>query len=290
MAIIVDQNSRIIIQGITGASGSAMAERMCKYYSNMLGGVSPGKGGQTVAGRPVFDFVHEAVDALRADTSAIVVPAPFAKEALMEAVDAGIKTVWVYSDRMPLHETIEMIYYAKQNGVRLIGPNAAGVVSPGRASISDLNEESLPLIPGKIGLAAKSGSLNVEAVSLLHEAGYGFSSVVSMGGEPFSGTTFTDVLQLFKEDEETDAVIMLGEIGGSDEVDCIPIIQQLGKPLMAYISGHTAPQKKTMGHAGAIASSTSETAEGKSKALRGAGIPVADYIEEIPDFIRKILP
>lgn len=288
MAIIINQDSRLIIQGITGRIGRTFAERMVRYYSNLVGGVTPGKGGQEVEGKPVFDFVHEAVQAVQANASIVVVAAPFVKGAVMEAIDAGIKTIWVYTDKVPVHEALEMVQYARLNGVRLVGPNSAGLVSPGKASAAELSEDQLPLVPGNIGLVSKSGSLSYEVVNMVYEAGFGFSTVICVGGDPVLGTSCRDAIELFGEDGETDAVVLLGEIGGSDEVDCIPAIQKLGRPVVAYVNGHTAPPKTKMGHAGAIVGGSEESAAAKSKLLREAGVYVADYIEQIPSILRTL--
>lgn len=289
MAIIVDKNSRIIIQGITGTTGRTFAERMSRYYDTLVGGVTPGKKGETVFGKPVFNFVDEAVRETGANTSLVVVPAPFVKDAAMEAIDAGIKTIWIYTDKVPVHDAMEIIQYAKLKGVRLIGPNSAGVVSPGKASAAEHNEEQLPLREGHIGLLSKSGSLSYEVINLLYENGFGFSSVICIGGDPVLGTSCRDVLELFAADPETEAVVMIGEIGGTDETDCADIMQAMGKPVVAYISGHIAPEKKKMGHAGAIIGGASESAKGKSAILRQAGITVAESIEEIPQLLSKLL-
>lgn len=288
MAIIVNRSSRVIIQGITGKIGRTFAERMAKYYDNFVGGVTPGKGGEEVSGRPVFNFVHEAVHATDANTSVVAVAAPFVKEAVLEAIDAGIKTIWVYTDKVPVHDTMELVHYARLNNVRLVGPNSAGVVSPGKASAAELNEEQLPLVGGNVGLISKSGSLSYEVINMVYEAGFGFSTVICIGGDPVLGTTCEDVLRMFKDDDETKAVVMIGEIGGTDEIDCIEVIKKLNKPIIAYISGHTAPEKKKMGHAGAIVGGNNESAAAKSALLSEAGVITVDCIEKIPDALKKL--
>lgn len=288
MAIIVNEFSRVIIQGITGRIGRTFAERMAKYYDNFVGGVTPGKGGQIVSGKPVFNNVEEAVLKLNANTSVVVVAAPFVKSAVIEALDAGIKTIWVYTDKVPIHETMIMVQYAKLKGATLVGPNSAGVVSPGKASAAELNEEQLPLIPGSVGLVSKSGSLSYEVINIISEAGFGFSTVICIGGDPVLGTTSGDVLEAFKNDDETKAVVLIGEVGGTDEIDNIDIIKQMNKPVVAYISGHTAPPKKKMGHAGAIVSGNSDTAAAKTSVLQDAGVITAMCIEEIPEALRKL--
>lgn len=288
MAIIVDKSSRVIIQGITGRIGRSFARRMAGHYDNFVGGVTPGKGGQEVEGKPVFNFVSEAVEKIGANTSVVVVAAPFVKEAVMEAVDAGIKTVWVYTDKVPVHDAVEMVQYAKLGGVRLVGPNSAGVVSPGKASAAELNEEHIPLHEGRVGLLSKSGSLSYEVINMINDAGMGISTAICIGGDPVLGTTCRDVLEMFRDDDETEAVVMVGEIGGTDETDCIDIIKELNKPMVAYISGHTAPDKKKMGHAGAIIGGSGESAAAKSQALAAAGVTIAYSIEQIPEALKKL--
>jgi succinyl-CoA synthetase alpha subunit len=289
MAILIDESSRVIIQGITGRVGTVFAERMAKYYSNFVGGVTPGKGGQTIAGKPVFNYVEEAVKELNANTSVIVVAAPFVKGAVIEALDAGIKTLWIYTDKVPVHETMIMVQYAKLKGATMVGPNSAGLVSPGKASAGELSEEQLPLFPGNIGLLSKSGSLSYEVINLINEAGFGFSTAICIGGDPILGTTCRDVLSAFKDDEETKAVVMIGEVGGTEEIDTIDVIKKMNKPIIAYISGHTAPAKKKMGHAGAIVSGNSDTAAAKTAVLKKAGVITADCIEEIPKALKNLV-
>ncbi len=288
MAIIVDNSSKIIIQGITGTTGKTFAERMSKYYKTLVGGVTPGKGGEEIFGIPVFNFVHEAVEKTGANTSIVAVPARFVKDAAMEAIDAGIKTIWVYTDKVPVHDAMEMVQYAALKRVRLVGPNSAGVVSPGKASAAEHNENQLPLKEGNIGVLSKSGSLSYEVINMIYEGGFGFSTIICIGGDPVLGTSCRDVLKMFKNDEETKAVVMIGEIGGTDETDCIDIIEEMNKPIVAYISGHIAPEKKKMGHAGAIIGGTEESAKGKSEILRKAGVKVVDSIEEIPSALELL--
>ena len=289
MAIIIDEHSKIIIQGITGKRGRTFAERMAKFYPNFLGGVTPGKAGQEVAGKPVFDFVRDAVDDLGANTSIVAVAASFVKNAVFEALDAGIKTIWVYTDKVPVHDTMEMVQYAKLKGATLIGPNSAGLVSPGKANAGELNEEQLPLNQGFVGLVSKSGSLCYEAIQLIHEKGLGFSTVVCIGGDPILGTSIQDILKKFNEDNDTKAVVIIGEVGGTDEIDSLDVIKDMDKPVIAYICGHTAPEKKKMGHAGAIVSRQSDTAAAKTAVLREAGVTAVSNIEDISEKLEKIL-
>ncbi|WP_130863544.1 succinate--CoA ligase subunit alpha [Bacilliculturomica massiliensis] len=288
MAIYIDKSSRVIIQGITGRIGRIFAERMAQHYPNFVGGVTPGKGGQEVFGKPVYDDVETAVSALNANTSVIVVAAPFMKGAVFEAIDAGIKTIWCYTDRVPVHETLEMVQYAKLSGVTLIGPNSAGIVSPGKASAGELNENYLPLKEGSVGLLSKSGSLSYEVINLIADAGFGFSTIICIGGDPVLGTSCCEAMAAFKNDPETKAVVMLGEVGGTDEIDAIEIIREMDKPVVAYIAGHCAPAKKKMGHAGAIVNGTADTADAKTAALRAAGVHAVNAIDEIPQELNKL--
>ena len=287
MAIIINGDSRVIIQGITGRVGQNFAERMARHYSNFVGGVTPGKGGQEVFGKPVFNTVSEAIEKTGANTSVVVVGARSVEDSILEAIDAGIKTIWIYTDGVPVHDTMEFVQYAKLKGARIIGPNSAGIVSPGLASAAELNEDILPLNKGNIGLVSKSGSLSYETINMIADAGYGFTTVICVGGDPVLGTTMQDVVRLFEEDPETKAIVMVGEVGGSDEVDSIEEIKGSAKPVFAYIAGHCAPAKKKMGHAGAIVSSASDTADGKSKALEAAGVNVAYSIEDIPKLMKE---
>lgn len=288
MAIFIDRSSRVIMQGITGRIGKVFAERMARYYDNFVGGVTPGKAGQEVFGKPVFNTVNQAVAALGANTSIVVVAAPYVKEAVMEAIDAGIRTIWAYTDRVPVHETLEMVQYAKLNGVTLIGPNSAGIVSPGKASASELNENQLPLKEGPVGVLSKSGSLSYEAIDLIYEAGFGFSTIICIGGDPVLGTTLREAMEAFKNDPETRAVVMLGEIGGTDETDCIDIIKTMDKPVISYVCGHSAPARKKMGHAGAIVDGSNDTADIKTKMLAEAGVKTVNCIEDIPCVLKTI--
>ena len=288
MAIIVDENSRVIIQGITGKTGRVFADRMTSYYTNLCGGVTPGKDGQTVNGKPVFTFVGDARKELNADVSLVVVGETRVKDAVLEALDAGIKTIWIYTDKVPVHETMLMVQYAKAKGARIIGPNSAGIMSPGKATASELNEKYLPLVEGNIGVVSKSGSLSYEVINLIYEVGYGFSTIACIGGDPIIGSTCDDILKEFKEDEETKAVVLLGEVGGTAEIDCIETIKSMKKPVIAYIAGHTAPPQKKMGHAGAIISGSSDTADAKTKLLKEAGVLTADCIDEIPRLLKNI--
>lgn len=289
MAIIMDENSRTVIQGITGQVGTSFAARMVKRYPNLVGGVSPGKGGQQVCGLPVFDSVSEAVEKTSANTSLIVVPAPFVKDAVLEAADTGVSVIWIYTDNVPIHEVMVFVQYCKLKGITLVGPNSAGVVSPGKASASELNEDQLPLVPGPVGIVSKSGSLTYEVIDGLGEVGLGESTILCLGGDPVLGTSYLDALRMFEKDSQTRLVVLLGEIGGTAEVDAAAYISSLSKPVVAYICGHIAPPGKKMGHAGAIVSRNLDTAGAKSRALREAGAIVADLVTDIPALVLENL-
>jgi succinyl-CoA synthetase alpha subunit len=288
MAILLDHSARVIIQGITGRIGKVFSARMARHYATFCGGVRPGGGG-TIDGKPIFPSVAEAVDKVGANTSVVVVPGPGVKAAALEAIEAGIKLIWIYTDGVPVHDAMFFINYAILKGVRIIGPNAAGIVSPGKASASELNEDQLGLKPGSIGIISKSGSLCYEVVDMLRRDDYGFSTVVCIGGDVVCGTTFSDLLPLFAEDAETEAVIMLGEIGGSAEVDGARLIPSLGKPLIGYVAGWHAPRGKKMGHAAAIISREEDTAAAKSALMERHGAHVAASLEEIGALVRTLV-
>lgn len=290
MAILVDESSRIIIQGITGHTGAGFAERMVRYNTPLVGGVTPGKGGRRVSGVPVFETVTEAVRATAADASLITVPPPAVREALLEAVLAGIRLVWVYTEHIPVHDTAVMIALARQYDVRLIGPNSAGLASPGKANMSDLNDEYLQA--GDVGIVSKSGTLATEVIDGLRYHGLGVSTVVCLGGDPLLGTNHAEILRLFAADAKTRAVVLVGEIGGRDEVEAARVWRDLGvqeKPLIAYVAGAAAPPGKRMGHAGAIVSRTGETAAEKIWCLRDSGARIAPFVTDIPSMTAQAL-
>jgi succinyl-CoA synthetase alpha subunit len=289
VAVLVDQRSRILIQGITGNIGANFATETARLYpAVMVAGVTPGRGGQSVAGVPVYDSVAEAVARHGADTSLVCVPAPAVKDSVVEAIDAGIRTISVYTEGVPLHEAVQLVAYARAQGVHLLGPNAAGVLSPGKAGIGEITEGYFPTRPGALGVVAKSGSVVYESVALTAEVA-GQSTLVCLGGDPILGTTFLDVLQLFEADPETRAVVLIGEIGGPDEFAAADFVRTMRTPVVAYVCGHAAPPGKKMGHAGAIVSGSRDTAAAKSEALRAAGARVARTLPEIPDLLRDAL-
>jgi succinyl-CoA synthetase alpha subunit len=289
VAILVDQCSRIVILGITGNIGTNFATETKRLYPEVfVAGVTPGRGGRAVAGVPVYDSVAEAVERHGADTSLICVPAPAVPDSVIEAIDAGIRTLAVYTEGVPLHQAARLVAYARACGARLLGPNAAGVLSPGKAGMGEITEGYFPTRPGRLGIVAKSGSIVYETVALTSEI-EGQSTMVCLGGDPILGTTFRDVLELFEADPETRAVALIGEIGGPDEVAAAEFIRTMRTPVVAYVSGHAAPPGKKMGHAGAIVTAGRDTAGAKSEALRAAGARVASTLPDLPALLPEAL-
>lgn len=269
MAIIVNEYSKIIIQGITGNIGKYFAKRMIDYNTPIVGGVTPGKGGERVYHLPVFDTVEEAVRKTGADCSFISVRPIFVKQAVLEAIDAGINVIVIYSEGVPVHDSLEMVHYAQLNNVMMLGPNSAGIVSPGKANLSDIHDSILE--PGNIGIVSRSGTLTYEVVEMLKQQKLGTSTIVCLGGDPVVGLQHSEVLKMFDNDPETDAIVYVGEIGGNDEVHSAEVVKQLSKPVYSFIAGLHAPEGKRMGHAGAIISNESETAKAKQELLSKAG-------------------
>lgn len=284
MTILLDHRTRIIVQGITGATGRSIAERMAAGGGRLVGGVTPGRAGQTVAGTPVFESCHEAVKQTGANASFIAVPAARSLDACLEALDAGIRIATLYTENVPLADALVLSRYAASLGATILGPNAAGCVVPGIANLSDLNEAYLK--PGSIGVVTKSGAISYEVIALLQAAGYGVSTAVCLGGDPVLATNFADILAAFRDDRDTRAVVMVGEIGGRTETASSDTAR-LGKPLVAHILGRAAPPGKRMGHAGAMLSSQEESAAFKCAALRDAGALIAESLFDIPRLIRE---
>ena len=273
MAIFVDNDTRLVVQGLTGSEGRFHGLRNRGYGTNLVAGVTPGKGGQDVEGVPVLDTVAEAVRDFGANTSMIFVPAPFAGDAIYEAVDAGVHTVVVITEGVPAHEMLRIHAYLQSNDVRLVGPNCPGALSPGKANVGIIPAEIFA--PGEIGLVSRSGTLTYQIGHELTQMGLGNSTIVGIGGDPIVGSSFIDVLTLFEADPETKYVVMVGEIGGDEEEKAADFIEgEMTKPVVAYIAGFTAPPGKTMGHAGAIISGSSGTAAAKKRALEERGIRV----------------
>jgi succinyl-CoA synthetase alpha subunit len=288
MSILVDQQTRVVVQGITGRDGAFHAGQMKEYGTRVVAGVTPGKGGQEVHGIPVYNTVAEAVRKAGANTSIIYVPGAFAPDAIYEAADAGCGLIVCITEGIPTREMITVMQYLSAGQSRLLGPNSPGLISPGRSKVGILPGNIFQ--PGPVGVVSRSGTLTYEMAFQLSEAGLGQSTVVGLGGDPIIGTRFVDVLELFEADPETRAVVLIGEIGGTDEEDAADYIsQQMTKPVAAFIAGRTAPPGKRMGHAGAIISGGSGTAEDKIAALEGAGIPVAPRPVDIVGLIRDRL-
>jgi succinyl-CoA synthetase alpha subunit len=288
MSILMDENTRVIVQGITGREGLYHTRNMKAAGTNIVGGVTPGKGEQTVEGVPVFDTVSQAKAATDANASCIFVPPAGAADAIMEAASAGIELIVCITEGIPVIDMTRAMLFVREHGARLVGPNCPGICTPGYGKIGIIPYQIFT--PGSVGFISRSGTLTYEVVSLLTEAGIGQSSCIGIGGDPIIGSTFADYLKLFEQDPGTKAIVMCGEIGGSDEEDAAEFIKtRMTKPVVAFISGRTAPPGKRMGHAGAIISGNTGTAQGKVAALQAAKVPVADTIFDIPDLVKKVL-
>jgi succinyl-CoA synthetase alpha subunit len=273
MSILVDTDTRLVVSGLTGREGSFHGLRNRAYGTEVVAGVTPGKGGQDVEGIPVYDRIPEAVSERGANTSMIFVPARFAAAAITEAIDAGVQTVIVITEGIPVYDMLDVYWKAREAGVRLIGPNCPGVLSPGKSNVGIIPAQFFD--PGSIGVVSKSGTLTYQIGNELKQAGTGNSSIVGIGGDPIIGSDFIDVLALYEEDDGTELIVMVGEIGGDAEERAADFIaEQVSKPVVAYIAGFTAPPGKQMGHAGAIISGSSGTAEAKKEALEGRGVRV----------------
>ncbi len=287
MSILFDKTSRVIVQGITGREGAYHTKGMLAAGTNLVGGVTPGKGGQEAEGLPIFDTVAEARAKTGANVSCVFVPPLGAADAIMEAANAGIELVVAITEGIPVLDMTRVAAYLKEHPTRLIGPNCPGLATPGAGKVGIMPYQIMT--EGRVGFVSRSGTLTYEVVALLTEAGLGQSSVIGIGGDPIIGTTFTHILRDFEADPETDAVVMCGEIGGSDEEDAAAVAKTMSKPVIAFVSGRTAPPGKRMGHAGAIISGKTGTAQGKVEALQAAGVPVAETIFDIPELTRKAL-
>jgi succinyl-CoA synthetase alpha subunit len=286
MSIYLDKNSKVIVQGITGREGLFHTQRMLAYGTQIVGGVTPGKGGTRIeSGQPVFNTVKDAVEATGATHSIIFVPPPFAADALYEAYDAGIGLAVCITEGIPAHDMLKVV--ATTPGMRIIGPNCPGLVSPGRALVGIMPGHVFS--PGNVGMISRSGTLTYEIVDGLTKAGLGQSTCVGIGGDPIIGTTFVDCLKAFANDTETEAIVLCGEIGGSDEEDAASFIREHlpNKPVIAFIGGRSAPKGKRLGHAGAIISGEFGTPESKLKAFAAAGVPVADRPSQIPELVKE---
>jgi succinyl-CoA synthetase alpha subunit len=280
MAVIVDESTRLVVQGITGREGSFHATRNLRYGTNVVAGVTPGKGGAEVAGIPVFDSVREAIGATRPNTAMVFVPARFAADAIYEAVDAGLQTIICITEGIPAHDMLRIYNYVRPRGVTLVGPNCPGVLSPGKANVGIIPAEIFR--EGPVGLVSRSGTLTYQIGHELSHLGIGQSTIVGIGGDPVVGSSFVDVLGRFESDPETEIVVMVGEIGGSEEEKAAQYIErEMTKRVVAYIAGFTAPPGKTMGHAGAIISGSAGTAQAKKEALEAHGVLVGTNPTEV---------
>jgi succinyl-CoA synthetase alpha subunit len=287
VAILVDTDTRLVVQGLTGSEGRFHGLRNRAYGTNLVAGVTPGKGGQDVEGVPVLDSVAEAVADHGANTAMVFVPAPVAADAVYEAVDAGVHTVVAITEGVPAHEMLRIHAYIRANGVRMLGPNCPGALSPGKANVGIIPAEIFT--PGNIGLVSRSGTLTYQIGHELTQMGLGNSTIVGIGGDPVVGSSFVDVLRLFQDDPETEYVVMVGEIGGDEEEKAAAFIEaEMTKPVVAYIAGFTAPPGKTMGHAGAIISGSSGTAEAKKQALEARGIRVGTTPTETAELVAEL--
>lgn len=292
MAILLDNDSRVIVQGITGKMARFHTADMIKYGTNVVGGVTPGKGGETVEGVPVFNTVKEAVAATGANASLIFVPPPFAADSIMEAADGGIQYCVCITDGIPAQDMIRvkryMYRYPKERRMILTGPNCAGTISPGKALLGIMPGHIY--LPGNVGIVGRSGTLGYEAAAQLKDLGIGVSTSVGIGGDPINGSSFLDIIKHFENDDETDLICMIGEIGGPQEAEAAAYIQEnVKKPVVAYVAGLTAPKGRTMGHAGAIISAFGESASEKVEILSAAGVTVAENPAVIGETIARVL-
>ena len=284
MSMLIGAETRVIVQGLTGRDGSFHTERMLDYGTKVVGGVTPGKGGQAVHGLPVFESVPEAVEATGADVSVMFVPAKFAKQAMLDAASADLRMLVVITEGIPTLDVLEAYEALSARGIRLIGPNCPGVVTPGACKVGIMPETIFK--PGRIGVISRSGTLTYEIVNELTAAGLGQSTCIGIGGDPLIGSTFVDLLPLFEADPGTDAIVIVGEIGGQDEVRAAEFFKKhMKKPVVGFVAGLTAPPGKRMGHAGAIVGGEDDTAAAKIEKLEAAGIPVAGMVSDVPKLL-----
>ena len=288
MSILVNRDTRLIVQGFTGSQGTLHSEQSIEYGTNIVGGVTPGKGGQEHLNRPVFNSVEEAINKVEPDASIIFVPAKFCKDSILEAAEAGIKLIICITEGIPTLDMLEVKKYIDQIGARLIGPNCPGVITPGEAKLGIMPGNIHK--PGSIGIISRSGTLTYEAVKQTTDLGYGQSSCVGIGGDPIPGSSFIDMLKLFEADDQTEAIVMVGEIGGTAEEAAAEYIKNnIKKPVISYIAGQTAPEGKRMGHAGAIIAGGKGTAKDKIKKLNECGIHVAENLVSIGSKVAEVL-
>ena len=289
MSVLVNKNSKVIVQGFTGSEGTFHAEQMIEYGTNVVGGVTPGKGGQKHLNKPVFNTVSDAVEQTGADVSIIFVPPAFAADAIMEAADAGIKVIITITEGIPVADMVKASAYIKDRDCRLIGPNCPGVITPGEAKVGIM--PGFVFKKGKVGIVSKSGTLTYEAADQVVKQGLGITTAIGIGGDPIIGTTTKEAVELLMNDDETECIVMIGEIGGQLEADAAQWIKQDGnrKPVVGFIAGETAPAGRTMGHAGAIVGGSEDTAQAKKKILKENGIHVVDSPAEIGKKVAEVL-
>lgn len=289
MSVLVNKDSRIIVQGFTGSEGTFHAEQMIAYNTNVVGGVTPGKGGQTHLDRPVFNTVSEAVEKVGANTTIIFVPPAFAADAIMEAADAGIKVIITITEGIPVADMVTVNNYIKDKDCRLVGPNCPGVITPDEAKVGIM--PGFVFKKGTVGIVSKSGTLTYEAADQVVRKGLGITTAIGIGGDPIIGTTTKEAVQLLMDDPETNCIVMIGEIGGELEADAAKWIQADGnrKPVVGFIAGETAPKGRTMGHAGAIVGGSEDTAEAKKRIMRECGLHVVDSPAEIGKKVAEVL-
>lgn len=289
MSVLVDKNSKIIVQGFTGGEGTFHSTQMIEYGTNIVGGVTPGKGGQLHLNKPVFDSVNEAVSKTNADTSIIFVPPPFAADAIMESADAGIKVIITITEGIPISDMVKVVPYVKAKGSILIGPNCPGVITPEEAKVGIM--PGFVFKKGSVGIISKSGTLTYEAADQVVRAGLGITTAIGIGGDPIIGTTTRDAVELFMNDPQTKCIVVIGEIGGQLEVEAARWIKNTGnsKPVVGFIAGETAPKGRTMGHAGAIVGGSEDTAQAKKRIMKQCGIYVVDSPADIGKKVFEIL-
>lgn len=289
MSILIDKNSKIIVQGFTGSEGTFHSKQMIEYGSNIVGGVTPGKGGLSHLGKPVFNTVEDAVKNKQANTSIIFVPAGFAADAIMESIDAGIKVIVCITEGIPVSDMVKVNSYLENKNCTLIGPNCPGIITPGEAKVGIM--PGFVFKKGRVGLVSKSGTLTYEAADQISKEGFGISTAIGIGGDPIIGTKVKDAVEMFFNDDETDCVVMIGEIGGQQENNAAKWINdsKIKKPVIGFIAGETAPKGRTMGHAGAIVGGKDDSASAKKTILKKHGVFVVDSPAEIGKFVKKYI-